>query len=88
MPRRAKGIRLWLRPEEQNADGTLRKRAVWIIRDEPRKIGKGCAAQDRASAERARFARVTKPSCQFLTALWTISHSCVVMLSQGSRFDE
>ena len=22
---------------------------------------------------------ITKPSCQFLAALWTISHSCVVI---------
>ncbi len=53
MPRRAKGIRLWLRPEERNPDGTLRKRPVWVIRDGPRKISTGCAAKDRAGAERA-----------------------------------
>jgi hypothetical protein len=52
MPRPAKGIRLWLRPEERNPDGTLRKRAVWVIRDGPRKISTGCAAQDRGGAER------------------------------------
>jgi integrase len=53
MPRPAKGARLWLRPEERNLDGTLRKRAVWVIRDGPRKISTGCAAEDRAGAERA-----------------------------------
>jgi integrase len=53
MPRQAKGIRLWLRPEERNADGSLRKRSVWVIRDGLRKISTGCAAQDRAGAERA-----------------------------------
>src|SRR6516225_8287046 len=53
MPRPAKGIRLWLRPEERNADGTLRKRAVWGIRDRSRKISTGCATEDRDSAERA-----------------------------------
>jgi integrase len=53
MPRPAKGARLWLRPEEQNLDGTLRKRAVWVIRDGARKISTGCTAEDRASAERA-----------------------------------
>jgi integrase len=53
MPRPAKGARLWLRPEERNTDGTLRKRAVWVIRDGPRKISTGCAAEDRAGAERA-----------------------------------
>src|SRR5215470_7987552 len=52
MSRPAKGIRLWLRPEERNSDGTLRKRAVWVIRDGPRKISTGCPAEDRASAER------------------------------------
>jgi integrase len=52
MPRPAKGIRLWLRPEERNSDGTLRKRAVWVIRDGSRKISTSCAAQDRAGAER------------------------------------
>jgi len=53
MPRRSKGARLWLRPEERNADGTLRKRAVWVIRDGSRKVSTRCAAQDRAGAEGA-----------------------------------
>ena len=53
MPRPAKGVRLWLRPEDRNPDGTLRKRAVWVIRDGPRKISTGCAPEDRAGAERA-----------------------------------
>ena len=52
MPRPAKGARLWLRPEERNPDGTLRKRAVWVIRDGSRKISTGCATADRADAER------------------------------------
>ena len=53
MPRRAKGARLWLRPEERNPDGTLRKRAVWVIRDGPRKISTGCVTENRTGAERA-----------------------------------
>jgi integrase len=53
MPRPAKGARLWLRPAEQNPDGTLRKRSVWVIRDGPRKISTGCPPEDRAGAERA-----------------------------------
>lgn len=53
MPRPAKGARLWLRPEERNLDSTLRKRAVWVIRDGSRKISTGCSAEDRAGAERA-----------------------------------
>ena len=52
MPRPGKGSRLWLRPERRNADGTLRERAVWVIRDESRKISTGCAANDRTGAER------------------------------------
>ncbi len=52
MPRPAKGARLWLRPEERHADGRLRTRAVWVIRDGPRKISTGCAAVDREGAER------------------------------------
>jgi integrase len=52
MPRPAKGIRLWLRPGERNPDGTIRKRAVWVIRDGSRKISTGCPAEDRAGAER------------------------------------
>ena len=53
MSRPEKGTRLWLRPEKRNPDGTLRERAVWVIRDGPRKISTGCAPQDRAGAERA-----------------------------------
>jgi integrase len=53
MSRPAKGPSLWLRPEKRNADGTLRERAVWDIRDGSRKISTGCAAQDREGAERA-----------------------------------
>jgi hypothetical protein len=53
MPRPAKGVRLWLRPEERSFDGSLRKRAMWVIRDGPRKISTGCAAEDREGAERA-----------------------------------
>ncbi len=65
MPRRGKGIRLWLRPEERNSDGTLRKRSVWVIRDGPRKISTGCLAGDSAGAERALgeyLARKYQPS--------------------------
>jgi hypothetical protein len=53
MSRPAKGARLWLRPGERNPDGTLRKRAVWVIRDGSCKISTGCPAEDRAGAERA-----------------------------------
>jgi hypothetical protein len=53
MPRPAKGARLWLRREKRNVDGTIRRRAVWVIRDGPRKISTGCTAEDRTGAERA-----------------------------------
>src|SRR4029077_282064 len=53
MRRPAKGVRLWLRPEKRNTDGTLRERAVWVIRDGSRKISTGCATQDAEGAERA-----------------------------------
>jgi integrase len=53
MSRPGKGARLWLRPERRNADGTLRERAVWVIRDGSRKISTGFVTGDRADAERA-----------------------------------
>ena len=53
MSRPGKGARLWLRPEKRNHDGTLRERAVWVIRDGPRKISTGCPPQNRAGAEGA-----------------------------------
>jgi hypothetical protein len=65
MLRPGKGARLWLRPEKRNPDGTLRERAVWVIRDGPRKISTGCPPQDRAGAERAlgeHFADKYKPN--------------------------
>jgi hypothetical protein len=53
MSRPGKGARLWLRPEKRNPDGTLRERAVWVIRDGPHKISTGCPPEDRSGAERA-----------------------------------
>ncbi len=53
MSRPGKGACLWLRPEKRNLDGTLRERAVWVIRDGPRKVSTGCSPEDRAGAERA-----------------------------------
>lgn len=45
MPRKAKGIRLWLRPAY--AGGT----SQWVIRDGGKQIGTGCAQGDREKAE-------------------------------------
>jgi len=53
MSRQSKGARLWLEPERRNDDGSIRKRAVWVIRDGARKISTGKAAEDRAEAEQA-----------------------------------
>jgi integrase len=53
MPRPGKGARPWLRPERRNANGGIRERAVWVIRDGSRKISTGYPAEDRAGAERA-----------------------------------
>lgn len=53
MPRRAKGARLWLRPERRAADGRLLERAVWIIRDGESRHSTGCGAHERERAERA-----------------------------------
>lgn len=51
MPRRSKGARLWLEPDELDATGRLVRRASWVIRDGSRKIRTGCAREDRARAE-------------------------------------
>ena len=40
-------------PKSGATMGPLRKRAVWVIRDGPRKISTGCAAEDREGADRA-----------------------------------
>ena len=53
MSRQSKGARLWLEPERRNADGSIRKRAVWVIRDGTRKVSTGKAAEDRTGAEQA-----------------------------------
>jgi integrase len=63
MSRQSKGSRLWLRPEKRNPNGTLRERAVWVIRDGSRKISTGCTAQDREGAERAL--------CDYLASKYT-----------------
>jgi hypothetical protein len=53
MSRPGKGARLGLRPEKRNPDGALQERAVWVIRDGPRKISTNCPPEDRPGAERA-----------------------------------
>jgi integrase len=53
MPRQSKGARLWLKPEERDKAGRLRKRATWVIRDGARRVVTGCAAGERVRAEEA-----------------------------------
>jgi hypothetical protein len=53
MPRPAKGVRLWLEPEERDAASKLIRRATWVIRDGARKIRTGCVGKDREAAERS-----------------------------------
>lgn len=52
MPRRSKGIRLWLRPARIDKSGYVIDAARWIIKDAGRQIGTGCGATDREEAER------------------------------------
>src|SRR5882672_5012245 len=65
MPRPAKGARLWLEPEERDSEGTLIRRASWVIRDGPLKVRTGSAREDRAGAERAL--------CEFIASKYQIS---------------
>src|SRR6478609_2781659 len=53
MPRAAKPTRLWLEPEERDAEGKLVRRATWVIRDGKNKVRTGCAGADREGAEQA-----------------------------------
>ena len=52
MPRRSKGIRLWLEPAEHRA-GKVVRFASWVIRDGSRKIRTGVSEKDREGADRA-----------------------------------
>src|SRR6476659_7788437 len=53
MPRAAKPTRLWLEPEERDAEGKLVRQATWVIRDRKNKVRTGCARADREGAEQA-----------------------------------
>jgi integrase len=53
MPRRGKGVRLWLEPAEHDSEGKIVRRAAWVIRDGARKIRTGCLRENREDAERA-----------------------------------
>jgi hypothetical protein len=51
MPRRSKGARLQLKAARRDKSGKITHRATWIIRDNGRDIGTGCAADEIAAAE-------------------------------------
>jgi len=50
VPRRKKGVRLWLRPQRRDGDGNIR-RASWIILDGSKHIATGCFESEIEAAE-------------------------------------
>jgi integrase len=60
MPRSAKGARLWIEPEERDAEGRLVRRATFVIRDGKTKVRTGCAPTDRKGAEQALAEYIAK----------------------------
>jgi integrase len=52
MPRRSKGARLWLEPEELRGGKVIRQ-ATWVVRDGSAKHRTGCARENRGEAEKA-----------------------------------
>jgi len=52
MPRRSKGARLKLKAARRDKSGKITHQATWIIRDNGRDVGTGCAADEIAVAER------------------------------------
>ena len=52
MPRRSKGARLQLKAARRDKGGKITHQATWIIRDNGRDVGTGCAADEIAAAER------------------------------------
>jgi len=52
MPRRSKGARLQLKAARRDKRGRITHQATWIIRDNGRDVGTGCAADEIAPAEK------------------------------------
>jgi integrase len=52
MPRRSKGARLQLKAARRDKRGRITHQATWIIRDNGRDVGTGCAADEIAAAEK------------------------------------
>jgi len=51
MPRPSLPARLWLQPEQRNADGRLLEHATWVILDRGKKTRTGCREDQRGEAE-------------------------------------
>jgi integrase len=51
MPRQSKGARLQLKAARRDKAGRITHRATWIIRDNGRDVGTGCASDEIAAAE-------------------------------------
>ena len=52
MPRRSKGVRLWLEPARRDAKGQLLRRAVYVIRDGSTKRSTGFGEGEIEQAQR------------------------------------
>jgi len=53
MPRKAAGIRLWLRPERRDREGRVTHAAIWIIRESGQPdVSTGCGEGERGEADK------------------------------------
>jgi integrase len=60
MPRRSKGVRLWLRPARRSADGKITRRAIWIILDAGKHFATGCLESEAERAEQVLAAYIAR----------------------------
>jgi hypothetical protein len=60
MPRRSKGVRLWLRPARRDKTGKVTKRPIWLILDAGRHIATGCAEGEAQRAEQVLAAYIVQ----------------------------
>src|SRR4051812_3619455 len=58
MPRRKKGVRLWLRPARTDRRGRIISQSTYIILDRPRQVATRCTASQTAEAEQALAAHI------------------------------
>jgi integrase len=79
MSRQPAPPRLWLKPEERDKrTGSLKKRAVWVIKDGGKRIVTGCATSDRRQAEQALAAYLAEkhsgtPSVEQPASSWLVT---------------